>query len=227
MATSKGAFFKKNGPLQKAEFDSRNRQTEASMKYGHIDPEYLMKLLMECKMERARFGVDYKISDPLAIAIEYAIKKTMGFQCFRRYSDDWKEAMEFHARYLTIKHIHNFDPEKLKKVSKNNDPYYYIGTMIKNAFLQVIAKLKKKSKYLKFTSLNENILSSCGRTDQYEGVLEREEKRLAEERDGESGLHIDTDDPMPDDSEQVEATIKELKAKKPARKTARTARKRK
>lgn len=227
MATSKGAFFKKSGPLQKAEFDSHNRQTEASMRYGHIEPEYLMTLLMECKKERARFGADYKISDPLAIAIEYVIKKTMGFQCFRRYTDDWKEAMEFRARYLTIKHIHNFDPEKLKKVSKTSDPYYYIGTIVKNAFLQVIENLKKKTKYLKFTSLNEDILSSCGRTDQYEGVLERDEKRRAEEKDGESGLHIDTDEPMPDDSEQVEKAIKELKAKKPARKPAKTARSRK
>ena len=47
--------------------------------------------------------------------------------------------------------------------------------------MQQVTDLKKKSKYIKFTSLNENILHTCVNIDEYAGVIEREEKRQKDE----------------------------------------------
>ena len=47
--------------------------------------------------------------------------------------------------------------------------------------MQQVTDLNKKSKYIKFTSLNENILHTCVNIDEYAGVIEREEKRKRDE----------------------------------------------
>ncbi|MCQ2123343.1 MAG: hypothetical protein MJZ25_04080 [Fibrobacter sp.] len=187
-----------NGNKQKqagpAVFDSNGHQTVASMKYDRIDPEYLTSLIMEHKDNVAKHGKGYPVSNELATAIQIVIKKTAGMPSWRKYTDDWKEEMYARAQYLTLKYVHNFDPVKLAKISKNNDPYYYLGMIVTRAFTQELNTLKKRSQYIQFTSLNENILHTCLSIDEYAGVVCRENERKKAETSADVALEHNTID---------------------------------
>lgn len=171
----------KKRPANPAVFDEKGRQTVASMKYDKIDKDYLTKLLLEHKRDVELFGKGYPVSDDLATAIQVVIKKTAGMMSWRKYTDPWKEEMYARAQFCALKYCHSFDPNKMAENSKNKDPYYYLGQIVSRAFMQQVTDLKKKSKYIKFTSLNENILHTCVNIDEYAGVIEREEKRQKDE----------------------------------------------
>ena len=170
----------KKRPANPAVFDEKGRQTVASMKYDKIDKDYLTKLLLDHKKDVETYGKGYPVSNDLATAIQIVIKKTAGMMSWRKYTDTWKEEMYARAQFCAIKYCHSFDPEKMAENSKNKDPYYYLGQIVSRAFMQQVTELKKKSKYIKFTSLNENILHECVNIDEYAGVIEREEKRARE-----------------------------------------------
>lgn len=199
-----------NGPKQKpaapAVFDEKGRQTVASMKYDRIDPGYLTELIMIHKDNIAKYGKGYPVSDELATAIQIVIKKTAGMPSWRKYTDDWKEEMFARAQYLALKYVHNFDPVKLAQKSKNNDPYYYIGMIVTRAFTQELLTLKKKSQYIQFTSLNENILHSCLSLDEYAGVVHRETEREKAEKSASVPLEITNIDDAIETLEAIEAT---------------------
>lgn len=162
-------------PLEKVQvapvFDDQNRQTVASMKYGRVDPTYLTTLMMEHKANVAKYGKGYPVGNELASVIKIVIKKTAGLPMWHQYTDNWKEDMIGRALVQALQYVHNFDPVKMAKDSKNNDPYYYIAMIVTRAFMQQIKENKKKASYIKFTSLNENILHSVTSLDQYAGVL--------------------------------------------------------
>jgi hypothetical protein len=184
----------KKRPANPAVFDEKGRQTVASMKYDKIDKDYLTKLLLDHKRDVALYGKGYPVSDDLATAIQVVIKKTAGMMSWRKYTDSWKEEMYARAQFCALKYCHSFDPNKMAENSKNKDPYYYLGQIVSRAFMQEVTDLKKKSKYIKFTSLNENILHTCVNIDEYAGVIEREEKRQREEASGNLGIeHSDID----------------------------------
>ena len=174
----------KKRPANPAVFDEKGRQTVASMKYDKIDKDYLTKLLLEHKRDVELYGKGYPVSDDLATAIQVVIKKTAGMMSWRKYTDTWKEEMYARAQFCALKYCHSFDPSKMAENSKNKDPYYYLGQIVTRAFMQQVTDLKKKSKYIKFTSLNENILHTCVNIDEYAGVLEREEQREKDEING-------------------------------------------
>lgn len=171
----------KKRPANPAVFDEKGRQTVASMKYDKIDKDYLTRLLLEHKKDVEMYGKGYPVSDDLATAIQVVIKKTAGMMSWRKYTDTWKEEMYARAQFCALKYCHSFDPNKMAENSKNKDPYYYLGQIVSRAFMQQVTDLKKKSKYIKFTSLNENILHTCVNIDEYAGVIEREEKRQKDE----------------------------------------------
>lgn len=174
----------KKRPANPAVFDEKGRQTVASMKYDKIDKDYLTRLLLEHKRDVELYGKGYPVSDDLATAIQVVIKKTAGMMSWRKYTDTWKEEMYARAQFCALKYCHSFDPSKMAENSKNKDPYYYLGQIVTRAFMQQVTDLKKKSKYIKFTSLNENILHTCVNIDEYAGVLEREEQREKDEING-------------------------------------------
>ena len=179
----------KKRPANPAVFDEKGRQTVASMKYDKIDKDYLTKLLLDHKKDVETYGKGYPVSNDLATAIQIVIKKTAGMMSWRKYTDTWKEEMYARAQFCAIKYCHSFDPEKMAENSKNKDPYYYLGQIVSRAFMQQVTELKKKSKYIKYTSLNENILHECVNIDEYAGVIEREEKRAREEISGNLALN--------------------------------------
>lgn len=174
----------KKRPANPAVFDEKGRQTVASMKYDKIDKDYLTKLLLDHKRDVEMFGKGYPVSDDLATAIQVVIKKTAGMMSWRKYTDPWKEEMYARAQFCALKYCHSFDPTKMAENSKNKDPYYYLGQIVSRAFMQQVTDLKKKSKYIKYTSLNENILHTCVNIDEYAGVIEREEQRQKDEISG-------------------------------------------
>lgn len=174
----------KKRPANPAVFDEKGRQTVASMKYDKIDKDYLTRLLLDHKRDVELYGKGYPVSDDLATAIQVVIKKTAGMMSWRKYTDTWKEEMYARAQFCALKYCHSFDPSKMAENSKNKDPYYYLGQIVTRAFMQQVTDLKKKSKYIKFTSLNENILHTCVNIDEYAGVLEREEQREKDEING-------------------------------------------
>lgn len=174
----------KKRPASPAVFDSKGRQTLQSMKSDKIDKEYLTKLLLEHKRDVEMYGKGYPVSDDLATAIQVVIKKTAGMPSWREYTDPWKEEMYSRAQFCVLKYCHSFDPSKMADNSKNKDPYYYLGQIVTHAFMQQVTDLKKKAKYIKFTSLNENILHTCVNIDEYAGVVENEERRQRDEISG-------------------------------------------
>ena len=178
----------KKRPANPAVFDDKGRQTVASMKYDKIDKDYLTRLLLEHKKDVEMYGKGYPVSDDLATAIQVVIKKTAGMMSWRKYTDSWKEEMYARAQFCALKYCHSFDPNKMAENSKNKDPYYYLGQIVSRAFMQQVTDLKKKSKYIKFTSLNENILHTCVNIDEYAGVIEREEKRQKDEINAHLGM---------------------------------------
>lgn len=201
----------KDFPVMEPEFDEHGNQTRASMMYGRIDSAYLTRLLMERKAQMAPFLEEQKelaktdkeaakalqppmMSDKLAEVLLIIIKKTLGLKRWRTYSDDWKEEMFAHALLLSIRYVHRFDPEKLATNGKSNDPYFYVGMIAWNAFNQIWNKKHKQSQRITYIPLNEGIYHGVVAMDQYAGVLEREEKRKAEERKADlanEGLGLD------------------------------------
>lgn len=173
------------------EFDANGNQTLASMMYGRIDSDYLTRLIMEHKANMEVYKAEVKklppdrrgevqlpvVSDRLAEAILIIIRKTAGIPRWRKYSEDWKEEMFARAEYLILRYVHNFDPGKLAKNSKNNDPYYYIGMICTRAFQQVWNKMDKVRQKITFCPLNEGIYHSCVSLDHYAGVITEEEAR--------------------------------------------------
>ena len=227
MAEEKQVIPPKPAPekvVMPAEFDANHDQTVASMKYGRIDADYLNSLIMEHKADYARDPDNYTVSDKLAQVIRIVILKTLGMKYWRKYSKSWKEEMFFRAEYVALKYIHNYSPAKLSEVSKNNDPYYYIGQIVSRAFMQKVTELTKKSKYIKFTTLNENILHDCAAIDQYAGVLAKEEEKLKEQAKADAALvttsidsaleRINEVDPLPDMEELAKKAKERKKAKK-------------
>lgn len=209
-----------------AEFDDNNRQTVASMKYGRINVDYLTSLILAHKDDYAKDPDNCTVSDELASIIRIVILKTLGLPSWREYSKDWKEEFFFRAEYVALKYIHNFSPAKMASDSKNNDPYYYIGTIVSRAFQQKLIELQKKSAYIKFTSLNENILHSCTAIDQYAGVLHKEEQKVRDNARASIGVIQSIDEAVEtigrlnkeDGIEDENSSKKKKKKKKPAEK---------
>lgn len=184
----------KTRPVAPAVFDKNGKQTEASMKYDKIDAEYLTKLLLEHKRNVQLYGNGYPVSDELATVIRIVILKTQGMKSWRKYTDDWKEEMFARAQFCALKYCKSFDPVKMAKNSKNNDPYYYLGQIVSRAFMQVQKAMSIKSKYIKFTSLNENIYHECLNIDEYAGVVQKEIEREKAEISGNIGLDLNPSD---------------------------------
>ena len=113
---------------------------------------------------------------------------------WRKYTDDWKEEMFARAQFCALKYCKSFDPVKMAKNSKNNDPYYYLGQIVSRAFMQVQKAMSIKSKYIKFTSLNENIYHECLNIDEYAGVVQKEIEREKAEISGNIGLDLNPSD---------------------------------
>ena len=180
----------KTRPAAPAVFDNNGNQTVASMKYDKVDPEYLTKLLLEHKRDVQLYGKGYPVSNELATVIRIVILKTQGMKSWRKYSDDWKEEMFARAQFCALKYCHSFDPAKMAEKSKNNDPYYYLGQIVTRAFQQVQKALSVKSKYIKFTSLNENIYHECINIDEYAGVVQKEAEREKAEISANIGLDV-------------------------------------
>ena len=184
----------KTRPAAPAVFDKNGKQTEASMKYDKIDAEYLTKLLLEHKRNVQLYGNGHPVSDELATVIRIVILKTQGMKSWRKYTDDWKEEMFARAQFCALKYCKSFDPVKMAKNSKNNDPYYYLGQIVSRAFMQVQKAMSIKSKYIKFTSLNENIYHECLNIDEYAGVVQKEIEREKAEISGNIGLDLNPSD---------------------------------
>ena len=184
----------KTRPAAPAVFDKNGNQTEASMKYDKIDSEYLTKLLLEHKRNVQLYGNGYPVSNELATAIRIVILKTQGMKSWRKYTDDWKEEMFARAQFCALKYCKSFDPVKMAEKSKNNDPYYYLGQIVSRAFMQVQKAMSIKSKYIKFTSLNENIYHECLNIDEYAGVVQKEAEREKVEISGNISLDLNPSD---------------------------------
>lgn len=175
-------------------FDDDHRQTLTSMKYGRVDRDYLTSLIMEHKANVAKYGKGYPVSNELASVIKIVIKKTAGLSMWHQYTPDWKEDMIGRALVQALLYVHNFDPAKLATTSKNNDPYYYIAMIVTRAFMQQVKENKKRASYIKFTSLNENILHTVTSMDQYAGVLNEAEHREKVETIGDIGATSNVDE---------------------------------
>ena len=177
------------------EFDKDGHQTRQSMIYGHIDPNYLNRLLLEHKADHnAAYQKAVAMGNPnpnfyalqtapvnrwLGEIIQIVVTKTICDGRWHSYSADWKEEMEAYAIENMILYCHNYDPEKMKAKSKNGkcDPYYYLANAATWAFVAIKEKKKKKAARMKFTSLNDNLLSTCTSLDQYAGVVKEDSEK--------------------------------------------------
>ena len=201
-------------PVMKPEFDSKGNQTKASMMYGRIDSAYLTRLIMEYKAvmdpfvaERRELAkvdkaaadamVPPQMSEQLGLCVDIIIKKTLGIKRWRDYTPAWHEEMYAHALMLILRYLHNFDPTKI-----TTDPYFYVGQIAWNACNQVWNVLSKQSQRVKFIPLVEGIYHGVTALDQYAGVLDKEEKRKAEQQKAELANENITD---------IDATIDQMK----------------
>lgn len=212
-------------PIMKPEFDKDGHQTRQSMMYGHIDPEYLHRLLMEHKNEynaayqemlalfsadpelkglpedeiakRARRAALRKapVKEHLGWIIWLVMTKTVCSDQWHSYSADWKEEMMAYGIENMLLYCHNYDREALRKKSKNgkDDPYYYLANAATWACVNIKDKKKKQHARLKFSQLNDNLLSSCTSLDQYAGVVKEDTERKKVKAVAEIGT-IDNDD---------------------------------
>ena len=184
----------KRVPVMKPEFDANGHQTKASMMYGRIDSAYLTRLIMEykavmdpfvaerkevAKVDKAKAAamVPPQMSEQLGLCVDIIIKKTLGIARWREYTPAWHEEMYAHALMLILRYLHNFDPKKI-----TTDPYFYVGQIAWNACNQVWNVLSKQSQRVKFIPLVDGIYHGVTAMDQYAGVLEKEEKRKAEQQ---------------------------------------------
>lgn len=195
-------------------FDKNGNQTEFSMLYGTIDKAYLTKLLIEhrekmlpykalCKevgKEKAKEIPRPVMDARLARIIQIVIEKTLGSARFSDYTAEWKEEFRYHALYLALSYIHNYDPSKTK-TAKSNDPYNYIRRCVKCAFFQKWETLSKRSELVQFVPLDEGILHSCIAFDQYAGIVKREKQRRHWGATANAGL---TSEPIDDVIQKVE-----------------------
>ena len=184
----------KTRPVDPAVFDINGNQTLASMKKDRVDPAYLTRLVLEHKRNVELYGKGYPVGDELATIIRVVILKTLGMKSWRKYTDDWKEDMFARAQFCALKYCGSFDPVKMAKKSKNNDPYYYLGQIVSRAFMQVQKAHSVRSKYIKFTSLNENIYHECLNIDEYAGVVQKEAEREKEAISGNISLEMTGND---------------------------------
>lgn len=143
-------------------------QRLSAMRNGRIDKEYLSELIMQYKFKRS---VDSTFPMPreLAEVALIVIDKTLGGYRWRGYTEDWKEEMRGKAIEHVLKYVHNYDAVKSSQDSKNKDPYYYIGRIASNAFIQ---SWKKCDEYSSATiPLNDDILHSYDNSDEYNVTL--------------------------------------------------------
>lgn len=216
--TSKTVSQAQTKEVMAPEFDKNNRQTVQSMKYGRIDKEYLTKLVMEHKMNVAKYGKGYPMSDELGQVIMIIIDKTSGYKDWARYTTNWMNDMKSLAMLHCTRYLHNFNLVKMKN-GKNSDPYYYIGRIVTNAFKQERDDLRLHTKYVQHASLNENILSTCTSMDQYAGVNTEVENANKEVTMGEIGLGNEQLDVLVDTLDRIDPRKKKKRKSKDAKKT--------
>ncbi len=201
------------------EFDANGDQTVASMLYGTIDKDYLMRLLVEHREKMLPYKAECKavgkeaakkIPRPvmdarLAKIISIIIEKTLGSARFSGYTPEWKEEFRAHALLIALQYVHNYDPDKTKNASKSNDPYNYIRRMVKCAFFQKWEKLNERSEMVQFVPLDEGILHSCVAMDQYAGLAKQEKQRRHWKSSSAAGLDTKPIDEAVDEYEKIEA----------------------
>ena len=186
------------------EFDANGDQTVASMLYGTIDKDYLMRLLVEHREKMLPYNrpvMDARLAKIISIIIE----KTLGSARFSGYTPEWKEEFRAHALLIALQYVHNYDPDKTKNASKSNDPYNYIRRMVKCAFFQKWEKLNERSEMVQFVPLDEGILHSCVAMDQYAGLAKQEKQRRHWKSSSAAGLDTKPIDEAVDEYEKIEA----------------------
>lgn len=188
----------------KPEFDKYGHQTIQSMRYGTIDKTYLHNLLMKHREEWQAAAAKQRaagvakprgcpVDEHLGAVIQVVVDKTAGMPYWHDYTPEWKQQMKDYAIDQLLLYCHNYDPVKMVEKQKNgkngkNDPYYYLANSVSRAFGTVVKNLKEDRQRIKFTSLNENMLSQCTTMDEYAGVLEAETAKQKAEIEGNAGL---------------------------------------
>lgn len=141
-----------------------------AMKNGRIDKEYLSELIMEYKFKRS-LDPTFPMTRELAQMALLIIDKTLGNFRWRSYTDDWKEDMRAKAIEHVLRYVHNYDSIKSAESSQNNDPYYYIGMIVTNAFIQSWKKSSERSKCM--MPLNDDILYQFDNSEEYNYTLKQ------------------------------------------------------
>lgn len=125
------------------------------------------------------------------IATNYVKKKNFSFI-------HYKDEMVSHAIEVCVKYVHNFDPDRF------NNPFSYITLIVHRAFLQWIAKEKKreldKRKYLKNMATSGALVGPDGipqghnyveYVQKYFEAVEMEDARFLEEREKNAAREAD------------------------------------
>jgi hypothetical protein len=139
-----------------------------AMRNGRIDKEYLSDLIMEYKFKRS-LDVTFPMPRELAQIVLLIIDKTLGNFRWRSYTEDWKEDMKGKAIEHVLRYVHNYDSVKSLESSQNNDPYYYIGMIVTNAFIQSWKKSNERSKCM--MPLNDEILYQFDNSEEFNHTL--------------------------------------------------------
>ena len=139
-----------------------------AMKSGRIDKEYLSDLIMAYKFKRS-LDPSFPMPRELAQMALLIIDKTLGNFRWRSYTEDWKEDMKGKAIEHVLKYVHNYDSVKSQESSQNNDPYYYIGMIVTNAFRQSWKKSSERSKCM--MPLNDEILYQFDNSEEFNFTL--------------------------------------------------------
>jgi hypothetical protein len=134
----------------------------SQMKVGRIPKEYLTKLLLDYRFEKA---VDKNTPMPrlLAQVILIIVEKMIGSSNWRNYSQDWKEDFRGKAYEHILKYAHNFDQAKCS-AGKGADPYNYIAQIVYRAFVQSWRKCKQHAE--RNAPMNPNLVYMSNHWDE-------------------------------------------------------------
>jgi len=155
---------------QESAIDMTYAQRISAMKSGRIDKDYLSDLIMAYKFKRS-VDPTYPMPRELAEVSLIVIDKTLGSFRWRGYTEDWKEEMRGKAIEHVLRYVHNYDAVKSSQDSQNKDPYYYIGRIATNAFIQSWRKCEAYSKST--LPLNEDILQEYDNSAEFNETIKQ------------------------------------------------------
>lgn len=107
------------------------------------------------------------VSEELGIMIVKIANNYSKLGSFSGYT--WREDMVSEAVLTCIKYLHNFNPDK------SSNPFSYITTICKNAFINYITKQKKHSNIKDICFKNKDIFNETGYVEKainYERIIE-------------------------------------------------------